>query len=170
MNGLIVYNDKVQDRRPAVLVVHEWWGMNDYSKRRARELAKLGYVAMAVDMFGDGQTANNPDEAMKLAGPFYSDPQMGKQRLEAAIAKLKMDPHVDTTKIAAIGYCFGGSIVLNAAKLGTDLAGVVSFHGGLAGPAPDKNAIKAKFLVCHVQQMKWFLMRTVPGSGNKWIQ
>lgn len=149
MNGYVIYNDQTQDKRPAVLVVHEWWGMNDYSKRRARELAGLGYVAMAVDMFGNGQTASDPDEAMKLAGPFYQNTQLIKSRFEAALAKLKTLPQVDTNNIAAIGYCYGGFIVLNAAKLGEPLKGVVSFHGNLGGVTPDKNLLKAKVLVLH---------------------
>jgi dienelactone hydrolase len=149
MNGYIVYKDSGQEKRPAVLVVHEWWGLNDYSKRRARELADLGYVAMAVDMFGNGQTASSPDEAMKLAGPFYQNPQLTKTRLDAALAKLKTYPQVDTSNIAAIGYCYGGYTVLNAAKLGEPLKGVVSFHGNLGGVKPDKNLLKAKVLVLH---------------------
>jgi len=149
MNGYIVYKDSGQQKRPAVLVVHEWWGLNDYSKRRARELADLGYVAMAVDMFGNGQTASSPDEAMKLAGPFYQNPQLTKTRLDAALAKLKTYPQVDTSNIAAIGYCYGGYTVLNAAKLGEPLKGVVSFHGNLGGVKPDKNLLKARVLVLH---------------------
>jgi len=149
MNGYVVYKDSGQEKRPAVLVVHEWWGLNDYSKRRARELADLGYVAMAVDMFGNGQTASSPDEAMKLAGPFYQDPQLTKTRLDAALVKLKTFPQVDTNNIAAIGYCYGGYTVLNAAKLGEPLKGVVSFHGNLGGVKPDKNLLKARVLVLH---------------------
>ena len=118
MNGYVVYQDSVQGKRPAVLVVHEWWGLNDYSKMRAKQLAQLGYVAMAVDMYGNGQTASDPGGAMKLAGPFYKNPQLTKTRLDAAIAKLKTYPEVDTNNIAAIGYCYGGYVVLNAAKLG----------------------------------------------------
>jgi len=149
MNGYVVYNDSVQGKRPAVLVVHEWWGLNDYSKMRARELAELGYVAMAVDMYGNGQTASDPQEAMKLAGPFYQNPQLTKTRLDAAIAKLKTYSQVDTSNIAAIGYCYGGYVVLNAAKLGAPLKGVVSFHGNLSGVKPDKKILKAKVLVLH---------------------
>ena len=149
MKGYVVYKDSGQEKRPAVLVVHEWWGLNDYAKSRARQLADLGYVAMAVDMYGDGKTASNPDEAMKLAGPFYKDPQLTKTRLDAAIAKLKTYPEVDTNNIAAIGYCYGGYVVLNAAKLGEPLKGVVTFHGDLSGVKPDKNVMKAKVLVLH---------------------
>ena len=149
MNGYVVYNDDGKEKKPAVLVVHEWWGLNDYSKQRARELAYLGYVAMAVDMFGNGQTASSPDEAMKLAGPFYQNPQLTKTRLDAALSKLKTYPQVDTSNIAAIGYCYGGYAVLNAAKLGEPLKGVVSFHGNLSGVKPDKGLLKSKVLVLH---------------------
>lgn len=149
MNGYVVYNDSVQGKRPAVLIVHEWWGLNDYAKMRAKQLAELGYVAMAVDMYGDGKTAADPDAAMKLAGPFYQNPQLTKTRLDAALAKLKTYPEVDTNNIAAIGYCYGGYVVLNAAKLGESLKGVVSFHGNLGGVKPDKNLLKAKVLVLH---------------------
>lgn len=149
MNGYVVYQDSGQGKRPAVLVVHEWWGLNDYSKMRAKQLAQLGYVAMAVDMYGNGQTASDPGGAMKLAGPFYKNPQLTKTRLDAAIAKLKTYPEVDTNNIAAIGYCYGGYVVLNAAKLGEPLKGVVSFHGDLSGVKPDKNLLKSKVLVLH---------------------
>jgi dienelactone hydrolase len=149
MNGYVVYKDSSQGIRPAVLVVHEWWGLNDYAKMRARQLAQLGYVAMAVDMYGNGQTASDPDGAMKLAGPFYQNPQLTKTRLDAALAKLKTYPQVDTNNIAAIGYCYGGYVVLNAAKLGEPLKGVVTFHGDLSGVKPDKNLLKAKVLVLH---------------------
>jgi dienelactone hydrolase len=149
MNGYVVYDENNKDKRPAVLVVHEWWGLNDYAKSRAKQLADLGYVAMAVDMFGNGQTAANPQEAMKLAGPFYGNPQIAKTRLDAALAKLKTYPQVDTGNIAAIGYCYGGFVVLNAAKQGEPLKGVVSFHGNLGGVTPDKNTLHAKLLVLH---------------------
>lgn len=148
MNGYVVYDEKKEGPRPAVLVVHEWWGLNDYSKRRAKELAELGYIAMAIDLFG-GKTADNPEAAGALVQPFYNDPQMTKQRFDAALAKLKTYSQVDTNKIAAIGYCFGGSVVLNMAKLGDNLKGVVSFHGGLQGVQPNKDLIKADILVCH---------------------
>jgi dienelactone hydrolase len=149
MNGYVVYKDSGQEKRPAVLVVPEWWGLNDYAKGRARQLADLGYVAMAVDMYGNGQTAANPGEAMKLAGPFYQNPQLTKTRLDAALQKLKTYPEVDTNNIAAIGYCHGGYVVLNAAKLGEPLKGVVSFHGDLSGVKADKNLMTAKVLVLH---------------------
>ena len=148
-NGFVVYDENNKDKRPAILVVHEWWGMNDYAKSRARQLAALGYVAFAVDMYGNGKTADNPTDAGGLATPFYKDPSLAKTRLDAAIELLKQNPMVDTNKIAAIGYCFGGFVVLNAAKQGADLAGIVSFHGNLSGVQPDKNLLKSKVLVCH---------------------
>ena len=147
-NGMIAYKDS-GGKKPGVLVVHEWWGNNDYSKNRARQLADLGYVAMAVDMFGNGKTATTPNEAMKLAGPFYNDPTLTKKRLDAALANLKANPNVDSSRIAAIGFCYGGYVVLNAAKLGADLDGVVSFHGGLGGVPPQKDKLKSKILVLH---------------------
>jgi len=147
--GVIVYNETQAGKRPAVLVVHEWWGLTDYPVMRARKLAALGYIAMAVDMYGDGKIAANPTEAQELATPFYKDPQLSKTRLEAALAKLKEYKQTDSQNIFAIGYCFGGSVVLNSAKLGTDLKGVVSFHGGLAGVPANKDLLKAKILVCH---------------------
>jgi len=148
-NGVIVYGENQKGKRPAVLVVHEWWGLTDYPVMRARKLAELGYIAMAVDMYGDGKIAANPTEAQELATPFYKDPQLSKTRLEAALAKLKEYKQTDSQNIFAIGYCFGGSVVLNSAKLGTELKGVVSFHGGLAGVPANKDLLKAKILVCH---------------------
>lgn len=148
MNGYVAYDSGSTDKRPVVLVVHEWWGLNDYSKSRAKQLAELGYLAIAIDLYGDGKNADNPDSAGKLATPFYQNPTMAKSRFDAALAKIKTYPEAGD-KIAAIGYCFGGAMVLNMAKLGDDLTGVVSFHGGLAGVPADKNLLKAKILVCH---------------------
>ncbi|MFI5186512.1 MAG: dienelactone hydrolase family protein [Chitinophagales bacterium] len=149
MNGYVVYDSAVEGKRPAVLVVHEWWGLNDYPKMRARKLAELGYIAMAVDMYGNGKIADNPDDAGKMAGPFYQNLQMTKSRFDAALNKLKTYSQADTSNIAAIGYCFGGGVVLNVARLGEGLKGVVSFHGSLIGAPADKNLLKAKILVCH---------------------
>ncbi len=149
MNGFVVYDENIKGVRPAVLVVHEWWGLNDYAKMRARELAKLGYIAMALDMYGEGKQADNPELAGQLATPFYADPQMAKRRFDAALEKLKSYGQADQNKVAAIGYCFGGTQVLNMANLGEDLKAVVSFHGGLQVVTPDKNTLKAHILVCH---------------------
>ena len=147
--GFIAYDESNKDKRPAVLVVPEWWGLGDYTRGRAKQLAQLGYIAMAVDMYGNGKTAADPNEAQTLATPFYKDPQLARTVLDAAFNKLKEYPQTDTANVAAIGYCFGGYIVLNAAKLGADLKGVVSFHGGLGGAPVKKEVIKAKILVCH---------------------
>lgn len=136
---------------PVVLVVPEWWGVNDYTRSRVKQLAELGYLAMAVDMYGDGKTAVNPEDAQKLATPFYKDPQKAKANFEAALGKIYSMPQADSTKIAAIGYCFGGSMVLNMARLGENLKGVVSFHGDLNGNGltAEKGIVIPKALVCH---------------------
>ncbi len=149
MDGYVVYDENKEGKRPAVLVVHEWWGLNDYSKMRARELAKLGYIAMAVDMYGNGKRADNPTDAQKLAMPFYQDPQLAKKNFEAALNKFKTWSQVDANNIAAIGYCFGGGVLLNLARMGEDLKGVVSFHGSLVGTPANKSLLKAEILVCH---------------------
>jgi dienelactone hydrolase len=153
--GYVVYDGNKQGKRPAILVVHEWWGLNDYPRKRAKQLAEMGYIAMAVDMYGYGKTAANPQEAMAIATPFYQNPQLAKTRLDAAVKKLKEYAQTDTANVAAIGYCYGGYVVLNAAKLGADLKGVVSFHGSLAGVPPQKDLLKAKVLVCHGEADKF---------------
>lgn len=149
LKSFVVYNAASNDKRPAVLVVPEWWGVNGYTKSRARQLAELGYVAMVVDFYGNGANASNPQEAGAMATPFYSDPSLAKSRIDAALSKLKEYSQVDTNKLAAIGYCFGGSMVLTAAKMGENFKGVVSFHGGLAGIPPSKDLLRSSILVCH---------------------
>ncbi len=148
-NAFVVYDENNNNKRPGILVVPEWWGLNDYTKSRARQLAELGYIAMAVDMYGDGKTAPDPKAAQEMATPYYKDPASTKPHIDAALEKLKSYPQTDTSNMAAVGYCFGGFVILNAAKLGADLKGVVSFHGGLSGVAPDKKLLKSKILVCH---------------------
>lgn len=147
--GFVAYDAARKGPLPVVLVVHEWWGCNDYARMRARKLAELGYFALAVDMYGDGQRGDDPQAAQTLATPFYQNPQLAVSRLEAAITKVKTYKQADATRIAAIGYCFGGSMVLNAAKLGMELKGVVSFHGGLQGVDAEAGKTKSKILVCH---------------------
>jgi dienelactone hydrolase len=161
MHGFVAYDSNSTEKRPAVLVVPEWWGLNDYTRSRAKQLAELGYVAFAVDMYGDGKIAPDPGAAEKLSTPFYTDPQMAKKRFDAALAEVKKYAQTDTSRIAAIGYCFGGSMVLNAAKLGDNLRGVVSFHGNLAGVPADKDLLKAKILVCHGMDDKFVSAETV---------
>jgi dienelactone hydrolase len=149
MVGFVAYDSADTGRRPAILVVPEWWGLNEYAKGRARQLADLGYVAMAVDMYGNGLQADNPEMAGKLATPFYENPAMARERFTAALQTLKSLAVTDTNKIAAIGYCFGGAQVLNMARLGVPLKGVVSFHGNLVGVPPQKDMVKAAVLVLH---------------------
>jgi dienelactone hydrolase len=147
-NGFIAYDENKKGKLPIVVVVHEWWGLNDYIKSRARQLAALGYFAICADAFGDGKTADNPTDAMALTKSLYIHPELSLPLVEATIAKAATFPQADTSRIAAIGYCFGGSVVLNAARLGAPLKGAVSFHGGLSGVQPKKGVIKADILVC----------------------
>ena len=146
MKSFVAYPD-VQGKKPIVLVVPEWWDVNDFTRSKAKQLAQEGYFALVVDMYGNGRTADNPDAAMGLAGGFYKNPQLSTGRLLAALDKAKSYPQADSSKTAAIGFCFGGSMVLNAAKLGAPLDGVVSFHGGLQGVPPAKNTVASKILV-----------------------
>ncbi|MEO7120995.1 MAG: dienelactone hydrolase family protein [Ginsengibacter sp.] len=148
-DGYVTYDSNQTGKRPAILVVHEWWGLTDYPRSRAKQLAGLGYIAMAVDMYGDGKIADDPKTAQELATPYYKDPMLAKTVLDAAIDKLKTFPETDSSKMAAIGYCYGGYVVLNAAKLGANLKGVVSFHGDLSGAPVNKDLLKAQVLVCH---------------------
>jgi dienelactone hydrolase len=148
MNGYVAYDSSNTDKRPVVLVIPEWWGLNDYPKSRAHQLAELGYLAMAIDMYGNGAIADNPDSAGKMAMPFYQNPAMAKSRFDAALAKIKTYAQAGD-KVAAIGYCFGGGMALTMAKLGDDLTGVVSFHGNLMVVPANKDLLKAKILVCH---------------------
>lgn len=150
LHGYMVFDDAVTGKRPGILVVHEWWGQNEYVRKRARMLAELGYVALALDMYGEGKLAAHPDEAGKFAGEVRRNMDLGRQRFLAALKLLKEQPAVDLDRIAAIGYCFGGGVVLQMARDGVDLKGVVSFHGSLATDAPaEKGKVKAEILVCN---------------------
>jgi dienelactone hydrolase len=147
-NGFIAYDENQKGKIPVVIIVHEWWGLNDYAKSRAIKIANLGYFAFVADLFGNGKTASNPDEARAYTKPYYSNPENTLQPIEAAIEKAATFPNADITKIAAMGYCFGGFVVVNAEKLGAPLKGVVSFHGRLVGVQPKKDVIKGKILIC----------------------
>ena len=150
LKGYLAYDEGADAERPGVLVVHEWWGLNDSVRQRARMLAELGYTALAVDMYGAGQTADNPDEAGRLMNTVLQDMRQGAARLKASYELLKGTPTTDAAHVAAIGYCFGGAVVLHAARIGMDLDGVVSFHGSLGSahkPAP--GSVRARILVCH---------------------
>jgi dienelactone hydrolase len=148
MKGYLAYDESVKGKRPGVLVVPEWWGLNDYARRRAGMLAELGYTALAVDMYGEGKVVTTPDEAGKLSSEAMKNFDASKARFMAALDFLKGQPTVDPSRIAAIGYCFGGGIVLNMARQGVDLKGVASFHGGLAAVKPvQPGSVRAKILV-----------------------
>lgn len=155
MIGFMAVDTASTEKKPIVLIVPEWWGLGDYVKTRALDLAKLGYLAMAVDMYGKGTYVEDPKAAQELATPFYQNPQLAKSRFDAALAFAKSNPLADTNRIAAIGYCFGGAQVLNMARMGENLNGVVSFHGDLVGVTPQKNTIMAYILVCHGEDDKF---------------
>jgi len=150
LEGYLAYDDALNTKRPGVIVVHEWKGLGDYAKRRARELAALGYVAFAVDMYGKGIYAQDHKEAGALSGIYRRDRALMRERVRAGLDVLLKQEWVDQSRIAAIGYCFGGSTVLEMARAGFDLSGVVSFHGGLGTPTPAApGTVKAKVLVLH---------------------
>lgn len=146
--GYLASDDSIEGKRPGVLVVHEWWGLNDYARKRADELAELGYVAFAVDMYGDGKTADHPKQAGEFASAVGGNPPLMKARFDAARRMLAKHQTVDPKHLAAIGYCFGGSVALEMARQGADLAAVASFHGALATKNPAQaGKTKAKVLV-----------------------
>lgn len=149
LKGYIAYDANKKGKRPAIVVIPEWWGCNDYARYRADMLAGLGYIAIAADFYGRGKEGPTPKEAGELATPFYQNPSLAKERIEAAINKVKEYEQTDATQMACIGYCFGGSMSLNAANMGMDFKGVVSFHGGLAVVPAEAGKTKAKVLVCH---------------------
>jgi len=138
LKGYLVYDQNIQGKRPGVLVVHEWWGQTEYVRKRARMLAELGYTALALDMYGEGKVADHPDDAAKFSSELMKNFPVARDRFLAALEFLKKQPTVDPDRIAAIGYCFGGGVVLNMARQGVDLRGVASFHGSLAVIKPDK--------------------------------
>lgn len=146
--GYLSYDKSISGKRPGVLVVHEWWGHNAYAQKRAKMLAALGYTAFALDMYGLDQLATHPDDANKMMQAVVTNMQVAEQRFENAKAILLKHPTVIADKIAAIGYCFGGGMVLHMARTGNDLAGVVSFHGSLAmHPVTENKKITAQILV-----------------------
>lgn len=148
LEGYLAVDDAVTGRRPGVLVVHEWKGINPYVRRRVEQLAGLGYVAFAADVYGKGVRPSTVQEAAALAGRYKGDRPLLRERVKAGLAELRRQPGVDPARIAAIGYCFGGTAVLELARSGADVRGVVSFHGGLDSPTPaDAKNVKAKVLV-----------------------
>lgn len=148
--GYYAYDDALDGKRPGIVVVHEWWGLNDYAKRRARDLAALGYSALAIDMYGDGKSTEHPQDAQAFMAAAMKDPKAAARRFDAGLELLALQPYTDQGKLAAVGYCFGGKVVLDAARRGEPLAAVVSFHGALATQAPaTPGSVKAKVLVEH---------------------
>jgi dienelactone hydrolase len=150
LKGFLAYDDTVKEKRPGVLVIHEWWGLNDYAKDRCKKLAELGYVAFAVDMYGDGKTVNHPDDARKMATTVRENLKTWRGRAEAGLKQLASQPNVDSSKLAAIGYCFGGSTCLQLAYSGADLKAVATFHAALPTPSPEEaKAIKPRIYIAH---------------------
>ena len=150
MKGLLAWDDAQTGERPAVLVVHEWWGLNDYAKKRAEQLAGMGYVAFACDMYGAGKLADNPKDAGKWAGDLRKDSKEWMGRALAALKVLQNNPNVDAKKIAAIGYCFGGSTALELANTGSPIAAAVGFHAALPPIDAEKaKKVKARILIAH---------------------
>ena len=150
LRGYLAYDEAEEGPRPGVLVAPEFWGLNDYIRRRARELAALGYAALALDMYGNGRTTTDPAEARSLMQAATASVELTRQRFEAALDVLLRQPEVDPRRIGAIGYCFGGKLVLDMARQGLPLAGVVSFHGRLTPAVPaTPGSVKARVLVEH---------------------
>jgi dienelactone hydrolase len=150
LEAFFAYDDSFSGRRPAVLINHTWIGRDDFVAEKAKKIAALGYVGFAVDMYGKGILCSNAEENAKLMQPFMDDREMLQKRMQAALYAVKLMPWVDDSKIAAIGFCFGGLCSLDLARTGADLKGVVSFHGLLGAPDNTQdNAVKAKILALH---------------------
>jgi len=150
LKGRLFWDDAFSGKRPGVLVVHEWWGLNDYARLRAEMLAEMGYVALAADMYGDGRNTRRADEAREWMTQVTADTDLWQRRANLALEQLKSHPNVESTKLAAIGYSFGGATVMQLAYSGTDLDGVVSFYGSLPPATAEQAArVKARVLVAH---------------------
>jgi dienelactone hydrolase len=150
LQGFLAYDDAATGKRPGVLVVHEWWGLDEYAKKRAKMLAELGYVAFCPDMYGEGKVVEHPKEAGKMAQTMRMNVQNWRARAQAGLKVLQSQENVDADKLAAIGYCFGGSTALQLAYAGTPLKAVVTFHAALPTPTPEEaKAIKPRILICH---------------------
>ncbi len=148
LSGYLAYDDSFPGNRPAVLVFHHWMGIDQYIRARTDQLARMGYVAFAADIYGKGVRPANSTEAAATAGIYQKDRELMRKRAQAALDTLRLIPRVDIKRIAAIGYCFGGGVALELARSGADIAGVASFHGTLDTPHPeDAKNIKAKVLV-----------------------
>ncbi|HKQ56848.1 MAG TPA: dienelactone hydrolase family protein [Candidatus Eisenbacteria bacterium] len=150
LQGYLAWDDALPGKRPGVIVVHEWWGHNPHARHQAERLAQAGYVAFALDMYGKGKVTTHPADAQAFMAEALKDPAALDARFKAAREQLVADPHVDPSRLAAIGYCFGGGVVLAQARAGADLKAVVTFHGSLATDHPaEKGKVKAQILVLH---------------------
>lgn len=152
LQGYLAWDDSIEGKRPGVLVVHEWWGLNDYVRARADQLAKFGYVAFAIDMYGEGKITKHPKQASEWAGQIRANVEQWRERALTGLGVLRKQEQVDSSRLAAIGYCFGGATVMQMAYAGAELKGVVSFHGSLPAPEPQQQKegrIKASLLICH---------------------
>jgi len=149
-HGFLAWDDALAGPRPGVLIVHEWWGLNEYAKDRAKKLAELGYAAFCADMYGDGKVVEHPKDAMEMTGKLRNNIDDWRKRAQEALATLKAQPECQPDQVAAIGYCFGGSTCLQLAYSGADVKAVATFHAGLPTPKPEEaKAIKAQILVCN---------------------
>ncbi len=150
LTGHMYWDDAIEGKRPGVLVVHEWWGLNDYAKKRAEMLAEMGYVAFALDMYGEDKVTTHPEQAKEWMSATTANLDAWRQRASLGLDQLRSDALTDPNRIAAIGYCFGGATVMQLAYAGTDLKGVVSFHGSLPLPEGDEvSKIKGSVLIEH---------------------
>ena len=149
MKGFVVYDDAVQAKRPGIVMVPEWWGITQHVRNEARKFAEQGYTAFIADMYGDAKTAYNPKDAGALSGSVMKNPKVMESRFNAAREQLAKQASVDLKRMGAVGYCFGGAVVLNMARAGADLAVVAGFHAslGLNTPAPAPGTVKAKILI-----------------------
>lgn len=174
--GYLAWNDAIKGERPGVLVVHEWWGLNDFARQQAEKLAKMGYNAFALDMYGKGKVTDHPETASEWSRQVTGSIDTWQQRANAGLAVLRKDKNTDKERIAAIGYCFGGSTVQQMAYSGADIKGVVSFHGSLVNPPEDQNgSVHAKMLICHGGADPMIEKESIPGyvsamekSGIDW--
>lgn len=150
LEGYLAYDDSIKGKVPGVLIVHEWSGIGPYVKKRAEQMALLGYVGFAADIYGKGIRPKDKNEAADQAGMYRANRPLMRERVKAGLEQLRKYDFVDPKRIVAIGYCFGGGTVLELARSGADIAGVVSFHGNLDTPHPQETKnIKAKILICH---------------------
>jgi len=150
LRGYIAWDDAIKGKRPGILVAHEWWGLNDYAKSRTRQLAELGYVAFALDMYGADKFTRHGEQAKEWLNQIAQNIDIWQSRANIGLTQLTTHPLVDGDKLAAIGYCFGGATIMQLAYSGASLDGIVSFHGSLPPvQEPQYNNIKAKILVAH---------------------